>query len=93
MENLQDPSIKPLSRNDMVGEQIDQELFLYDESSGVVHSLNGGAAMVWFLCDGTRNAANIADEIADTFSLENQEVLADVREALAKFQELDMLES
>ncbi len=93
MENLQDQSIKPLSRNDMVGEQIDQELFLYDESNGVVHSLNGGAALVWFLCDGTRNAASIAEEIADTFSLQNQEVLADVREALVKFQELDLLES
>ena len=93
MEDIQDLSIKPLSRSDVVGEQIDQELFLYDESSGVVHSLNGGAALVWFLCDGTRNAASIAEEIADTFSLQNLEVLADVREALAKFQELDLLES
>lgn len=93
MENLQELSVKPLSRSNVVGEQIDQELFLYDESSGVVHSLNGGAALVWFLCDGTRNAASIAGEIADSFSLQNQEVLADVREVLVKFQELGLLES
>lgn len=31
-----------------------QEFFLYDQGGDVVHCLNKGDAVIWFLCDGNQ---------------------------------------
>ena len=95
MEQLQDLAMKPLPKGDLVDseEVIGEELFLYDESTETVHQLNNGAAVVWFLCDGTRKVSTIVQEITAAFELPEQEVLAQVQDAIAEFQELGLLES
>ena len=87
--------MKPHPRSTIVDseEVIDKRLFLYDDSSGDVHALNGGAAMVWLLCDGTRDLESIAREITSYFELPGQEVLVQVQEAVVQFQELGLLGS
>lgn len=83
----------PIGRQDISEELIDQELFLYDEGTGSVHQLNSGAAMVWFLCDGTKDVASIAVEIAKSSNVDAENVLQDVQEALQKFDSLGLLVS
>ena len=88
-------TIKPVSKNSIVDseELLGQELFLYDDSNGAVHALNSGAAMVWLLCDGTRELGVIGKEIGRTCGLTQQEVLAQVQETVGQFRALGLLEA
>lgn len=49
---------------------------------GVLHYLNPTAAVVWLLCDGTRDLAALAEAVARDFGLSDPPT-EDVREALA----------
>ena len=88
-------TIMPVSKKSIVEseELLGQELFLYDVSNGAVHTLNNGAAMVWLLCDGTRELGDIAREVVATCGLPQQEVLAQVHETVVQFQALGLLEA
>lgn len=84
----------PTPRKDLVEseELIGQQLFLYDESSKVVHCLNSGGAMVWLLCDGSRDVDTIAREIAATApSLSTEQVQKEVRETVDQFHSLGLV--
>ena len=93
MEKLQDLGMKPCPRSDIVDSEQDigEEVFLYDDSSGDVHTLNGGAAQIWLLCDGTPDMPSIAREIAANFELPEQEVLPKVQDTIGEFQALGLL--
>lgn len=93
MEKPHKPAAKPLAKNDVEEVLIDQELFLHDHNSdGAMHCLNSGAALIWFLCDGTLDVTGIAGEIAANFDLPRQQVLTEVQETVAQFQALGLLE-
>jgi hypothetical protein len=93
MEEPHRPVAKPLAKNDVEQVLIDQELFLHDHNDGsLMHCLNSGAALIWYLCDGTRDVQDIAEEIADTFSLPQPQVLAEVQDTVTQFQSLGLLE-
>ena len=85
----------PVSKNSIVESEqlLGQELFLFDVSNGAVHALNSGAAMVWLLCDGTRELGDIAKEVVCTCDLTQQEVLAQVQETVGQFRALGLLEA
>jgi hypothetical protein len=88
------PANKPLVRKDIEAVLIEQELFLQDYSNkdSGLHCLNNGAAVIWLLCDGTRDVESIAGEIATTFRLPRQQVLTEVQETVTQFQTLGLLE-
>jgi PqqD family protein of HPr-rel-A system len=88
------PVTKPAPKPDIVQseEVIGDELFLYDNATGAVHTLNSGAAMVWLLCDGQRDEVEISQEIAAANDLPAEQVLPQVREAVAQFRTLGLLE-
>lgn len=84
----------PLIKRGVAEELIGGELFLYDrDNNGAVHCLNSGAAIIWFLCDGTRNLASIASEIAEIAELPQPQILAEVQETMAQFKALALLEA
>ncbi len=72
-------------------ELLGQELFLYDETTGAVHAFSSGAAMIWLLCDGTRNLEGIAAEIASVSGVPQDQVLHQVQEIVAQFHDLGLL--
>ena len=86
---------KPLPKDSVNEKLIDQELFLFDaeDSSCAVHTRNDGAALIWDRGDGARDVQSIAHEIATCFGRSEQEVLPDVREAVARFHELGLLKT
>jgi len=73
-------------------EVIGEELFLYDDRTGAVHTLNGGAAMVWLLCDGDRDVEEISHEISSASNLPLEQVRLQVFETVAQFDALGLLE-
>ncbi len=95
MQELRSLAVCPLPKNGIVEseEMIGQQLFLHDESAGQVHCLNGGAAIIWLLCDGKRDVEGIASEIASTYGLSERNVLTEVQETLTQFQSLNLLEA
>ena len=75
-------------------EMIGKQLFLYEGEEGdVVHCLNGGAAIVWLLCDGEMDTSKIARRISDEFSLPKGKALLEVREIIEQFESLNLLET
>ena len=46
-------------------EEFQGEVVVYDLDNHRAHCLNGIAATIWNLCDGTRSVAQIAEAIAD----------------------------
>lgn len=73
-------------------ELLGAELFLYDESTGGIHTLNSGAAIIWLLCDGMRDLDTIAAEIGSASLIPTDSVLPQVIEIVAQFDTLGLLE-
>ena len=94
MTNLHEITIKPTAKSDIVEseELLDEELFLYDQFSGKVHTLNSGAAMIWYLCDGTLNLEQIAGQIASAGDMSGEQVLPQVQQTIDDFKKLGLLE-
>ena len=84
---------KPCTRNNLEAELIGSEIFLYDSASDdAVYRLNDGAAVIWMLCDGSRNLDEIAREITSSFQLDHEEVQAQVIDTIQNFRQLNLLE-
>jgi hypothetical protein len=85
-------TMQPRQRRAVAQERIDDEVFLYPHHSDQVHVLNSGAALIWMLCDGVRDIAGIATELAAGFGIPYQQTLHDVRQTVAHLQTLGVLE-
>lgn len=85
--------IKPQPKPDISEELVGQELFLFDQKSQTVFCLNGGAALIWFLCDGTREIDHIVNEIALISTVPEPQIRIEVDETIAQFQTLNLLDS
>ncbi len=94
METVPHAASKPCTKSELTEEWIDQEIFLYDPENGdAVQCLNSGAALIWLLCDGTRDEEGIAREIAAAFGLPNQQVLGQVQETVEQLSTLNLMET
>ncbi|MFQ5924099.1 MAG: PqqD family protein [Anaerolineales bacterium] len=85
---------RPSTRTDVAEEWVGKEIFIYDHaSSDEVHNLNTGAALIWLLCDGTRDVKSIASAIAEEFDLARNQVLQEVEATVEYFGTLNLLEN
>ncbi len=92
MEEPAEKASKPKARSGVIEEWIGDEVFIYDHSNGDdVHHLNGGAAVIWLLCDGTRDLNRIAKEISQAFDLPRSKVLSQVEKTVIQFHQLALL--
>lgn len=67
------------------------EAVLYDDRSGTVIHLNGSAAAVWMLLDGTLDIGALVGELAQIFEVAGDAIRPDVEAALAHFAAQDLL--
>jgi hypothetical protein len=65
--------------------RIQKDFILHDRRSDTVHRLNSVAAIIWELCDGTRDRSALVSEIAEIFGKSSSDVEGDVDEILARF--------
>ena len=91
---LPDTTMKPVAKSIVVQseELVGQQLFLYNDSDDTVHTLNSGAAMIWLLCDGSRNLDEIASNVVSESNLTKEEMATIVQETIQQFQEIGLLE-
>jgi pyrroloquinoline quinone biosynthesis protein D len=78
-------------RPDVTLERLGAEAILHDRESGRVHVVNGSAARVWELCDGSRGATAVARDLAAAYGLEPADVAGDVAALEARFRALGLL--
>lgn len=64
--------------------EVEDGLIVYQESTERVHHLNPTAAIVFQLCDGSRDATEIASAVAELFGLEHPPAGA-VESCIARF--------
>jgi len=82
----------PRRRADLFRRDVEEELLLYDPRTGEVFLLNGTAAAIFELCDGSRSPQAIADEILTVLPADPDQVLADVHRILEEFTKGGLLE-
>lgn len=67
-------------------EDLGSELLVYDEGRDAYHLLNSTARLVWELCDGSRSAEQIADEVARVYpAIPDEQIRIDVARTLEVF--------
>jgi hypothetical protein len=79
-------------RSDILVEEIDDEVVIYDPRTHRVHHLNPMASIIWELFDVSLNSKNIAREIVDVLQADPLKVEKDVQEILKELQEKGLLE-
>ncbi len=78
--------------DDLDVNEVKDGLIVYDPASDRVHYLNATAAVVFTLCDGSRDAAGIVESVRTVFGPEGpgaDEVLA----CIARFEDEGLLRS
>lgn len=66
----------------IVVEEMDDEILLYRPSTHKAIHLNGTAAVIWKLCDGTRTAKDLVGDLADEFPDAQPKISEEVQEAV-----------
>jgi pyrroloquinoline quinone biosynthesis protein D len=80
-----EPSFRPKRRPEIRIETVDDELVLYDATSGRAAYLNDTAAVVWKLCDGERSVEEIGVLLAREIDGKGRPVAGDVEETIGEF--------
>lgn len=86
-----DPAAAPRRSPDVVGEELDGEMVLYDEAAGGLHVLNPTATLVWKGLDGTTPLGELAAELAAAADADPAVVRRDVLAVTAEFAALGLL--
>jgi hypothetical protein len=63
-------------------EELDDEVVLYKPSSHEAIHLNGSAAVIWKLCDGTRTTQALINCLVDQYPAAESEIAAEVQQAI-----------
>ena len=66
----------------LVIEEMDEEILLYHPSTHKAIHLNGTAAAIWKLCDGTRSVNDLVDCLAAEFPNAKSRIAPEVRETI-----------
>ena len=79
-------------RPDLLIEEIEDEVVIYDPRTHRVHHLNPMASIIWELFDVSVSPQEIVKEIVDSLNAESQKVEKDVQETLKHLQGKGLLE-
>ena len=77
---------QPRRRPDVVWEELDGEVVIYDPAHTTSHLLNPSAAVIWALLDGSATLAEVAADLAETFGVEPTAMLDDVSSTVAALE-------
>ena len=73
--------------------RLGDELLVYLPCSETAHALNRSAVAIWELCDGTRTAEDISQELGRWLGRPGEELLLETRGGIAELCELGLLEA
>lgn len=66
----------------IVVEEMDSEILIYRPSTHKAIHLNGTAAVIWKLCDGTRTTEDVVDCLAEQFPNAKSSIAREVQDAI-----------
>lgn len=89
---MMDAIWKPRHRGALATEEVEEDLLLYDSDKDHVHLLNVSASAIFELCDGTRTAQEIAQEIAKLVTPGDHDIGKDVGQTLGELREKGLIE-
>ena len=72
------PETKPMAVPGVLEYEVEDDLVLYRPSTDDVEVLNGTAAAVWWLCDGTRTGQEIVEAIAHLYGQSVEQVRIEI---------------
>lgn len=82
----------PLRKVNILAEDLDQEIILYDPDAGAVHILNSTARAIWDLCDGLHDVVAMEQALRASFTVPPEYDLgADIQRTLAELVHLGLL--
>ena len=79
-------------RHDLLVEEIEEEIVIYDPKTHWVHHLNPMARIIWDLYDICPNSQDITKEIVDILKADPVKVERDVLETLDQFRGKGLIE-
>ncbi|GJQ60346.1 MAG: PqqD family protein [Candidatus Scalindua sp. AMX11] len=82
---------KPIAKEGVDLEELEDGCVLYDTQKDEVHSLNATAAFIWTCCDGEHSVEEITTIVEKCFNSECKTVLKDVIEIVNTFSEKSLL--
>ncbi len=85
--------VAPAPRRDVVEQELDAEVLLFDPLNGSTYRLNQTALAVWRACDGRMTTRDIAGRQTDVFDVDFATALDHVEQLVAMFAESELLES
>lgn len=84
--------IPPPRRSDLIEEELDGEVILFDPRNGSTHRLNQTAFAVWRKCDGHRSAQQIAEQLTHAYGVRFDTALDHVEQLVARFGQLKLFD-
>ena len=85
--------VPPPRRSDVIEEELDGEVVLFDPRSGNTYRLNQTAFAVWRLCDGRASTRRIAERLTQTYEVAFDTALDHVEQLFALFGEARLLDA
>jgi PqqD family protein of HPr-rel-A system len=85
--------VPPPRRTDIVEEELDGEVLLFDPQSGDTHRLNQTAFAVWQKCNGLTTTEEIAAELTCGYEVEFETALDHVEELVGLFAQSRLLDA
>ena len=82
----------PEQQPDITESQVEDEIVLFDPRVDAAHILNPTAALVWWLCDGTKKPTQIVEEVANLIEDPPDSLDKDVRETINGFSSLNLVQ-
>jgi PqqD family protein of HPr-rel-A system len=84
--------LPPPRRADVIEEELDGELVLFDPQSGNTYRLNQTAVAVWRRCDGRATTGEIAEQLSRAYDVEFEAALDDVEQLVTLFGQSRLLD-
>jgi len=84
-------SVQPVRRANVTLERVGGEAVLHDDDAGKAHVINGSAARLWELCDGSRDVDELTAAFAADYGMPPEDVRDDVVGLLDTFRSLRLL--
>jgi hypothetical protein len=85
--------IKPRRRTDVLCKTLGSEGVIFDPKTDTTHALNAASLLIWNLCDGTRDAGDIAAALRQQFDVSGEQAERDVRTIVVRLQAEGLLEA
>ncbi len=84
--------VAPAPRRDVVEQELDAEVLLFDPQNGSTYRLNQTALAVWRACDGRASTHQIAKQLTETYDVDMETAFDHVEQLVMMFTDSQLLD-